>query len=244
MGKTTQTFRKGCVAVTGAGSGIGFATAEIILREGGSVLGGSRRPGEFQQLQSKYGTDRAHWVRLDVRDPESIAGFAMSGMDHFESVTSLVANAGVGYYGGISDLSDDQVFEMCEINYLGTVLTVRGFVPYLRANGGGDIVIVSSVAGMRSGSDEAVYAGTKAAQLIFAGGLDRELRQEGIRVSAVCPAGTQTNFAIGHGRKADDPHLSEYMAAHDVAAQVVYCLQQPPSMRTGIWTTWSMSQSS
>ncbi|MEX7553831.1 SDR family oxidoreductase, partial [Stenotrophomonas maltophilia] len=94
----------------------------------------------------------------------------------------VVANAGVGYYGGVADASDDQVIEMCEINYLGTVLTVRAFLPHLRSVGGGDILIVSSVAAHRSGADEAVYAGTKAAQLIFAGGLDREVRKDGIRV--------------------------------------------------------------
>lgn len=244
MTEASYSLRNRCVAITGAGSGIGLATAEMILRSGGSVLGGSRRLGDFKRLQDEFGADRAYWMRLDVRDPDSVGAFASCGIDHFGSVHSVVANAGVGYYGGVADASDDQVIEMCEINYLGTVLTVRAFLPHLRSVGGGDILIVWSVAAHRSGADEAVYAGTKAAQLIFAGGLDREVRKDGIRVSAICPAGTHTSFAVGHGRTADDPRLSEFMAAQDVASQIVYCLQQPRTLRTGVWTTWSMSQSS
>jgi 3-oxoacyl-[acyl-carrier protein] reductase len=108
----------------------------------------------------------------------------------------------------------------------------------------GDVIIVSSVAGFRSGADEAIYAGTKHAQVGLAGGLDRELREKGVRVALVCPAGTETEFAIGAGRTEGDPALSDYLRPEDVAYQIVTILRQPRSVRTHIWTLWSMNQQS
>ena len=72
----------------------------------------------------------------------------------------------------------------------GTVWPIRAAVPHFLEQGEGDIVIVSSVAGLRGAGDEAVYAATKFAQVGLAGGLDRELRDKNIRVSTICPGGT------------------------------------------------------
>jgi len=159
-------------------------------------------------------------------------------------VDSVVANAGIGMYGGIMDSSDDELRRMMETNYDGTVWTVRAAVPALLAGGGGDVVIVSSVAGLRGGGDEAVYAGTKFAQIGLAGALDRELREHGVRVTAIAPAGVETEFALGTGRTAGDPALAEYMRDNDVAFTIVTVLQQPRSVRTTLWALWSMGQQS
>jgi short-subunit dehydrogenase len=105
-------------------------------------------------------------------------------------------------------------------------------------------VIVSSVAGFRGGADEAVYAGTKHAQVGLAGALDRELREQGVRVTLICPAGTSTEFAVGAGRTEDDPRASEWLSPGDVAAAIVTTLRQPRTMRTAVWTLWSMGQGS
>src|ERR1019366_4256936 len=103
-----------------------------------------------------------------------------AALSKFGRLDSFIASAGIGMYGGITDGSDDDMREMIDTNFTGTVWGVRAAVPALLAGGGGDIVIVSSVAGLRGGADEAVYAGTKGAQVIFAGAIDRELRESGI----------------------------------------------------------------
>jgi 3-oxoacyl-[acyl-carrier protein] reductase len=112
------------------------------------------------------------------------------------------------------------------------------------AAGGGDVVIVSSVAGLRGGADEAVYAGTKFAQMGLAGSIDRELREKGIRVSTINPAGVHTEFAIGRGRTEGMPWLDEVLRPEDVAAAIVYVLRQPRRLRTQTWSMWSMAQGS
>jgi 3-oxoacyl-[acyl-carrier protein] reductase len=121
---------------------------------------------------------------------------------------------------------------------------VRAAVPALLDAGGGDIVIVSSVAGLRGGGDEAVYAGTKFAQVGLAGSLDRELRERGIRVTAVCPAGVHTDFAMGTGREPDSPFLADFLRPEDVAFAIVTVLRQPRRVRTTLWSLWSMRQQS
>ena len=147
-------------------------------------------------------------------------------------------------YGGILDQTDEQLSVMMDTNFAGTVWTVRAALPAMLAAGGGDVVIVASVAGFRGGPDEAVYTGTKHAQVGFAGSLDRELREQGVRVTLICPAGTATEFAVGAGRTEDDPRFAEYLTPGDVAAAVITTLRQPRTLRTGVWTIWSMGQGS
>jgi len=93
-------------------------------------------------------------------------------------------------------------------------------------------------------ADEAVYAGTKFAQVGLAGSLDRELREDGIRVTAICPAGVHTEFAMGTGRTEDDPELASYLRPEDVAHAIVSVLRQPRRVRTTLWALWSMGQGS
>jgi NADP-dependent 3-hydroxy acid dehydrogenase YdfG len=233
------------VAVTGASSGIGAATARLLGEAGARVVLGARRVDRLQALVSQIGEDRALAVQLDVRSPGQCRAFVEQAVSRFGRLDSLVANAGIGIYGGIEDASDDDLTRMIEVNFSGTVWSVRAAVPQLRRQGdGGDLVLVSSVAGLRGGAEEAVYAGTKFAQVGLAGSLDRELREDGVRVTAICPAGVETEFAIGAGRTEGDPALAAYLRPEDVAFQIVTVLEQPRRLRTTLWAMWSMGQGS
>jgi 3-oxoacyl-[acyl-carrier protein] reductase len=140
------------------------------------------------------------------------------------------------------DLSDEQLAVMMDTNIAGTVWPIRAAVPHFLENGAGDVVIVASVAGLRGAGDEAVYAATKFAQVGLAGGLDRELRAQNIRVSTICPGGVATEFAMGTGRTPDMPGLEEMLRPEDVAAAIVTVLKQPKSMRTLIWSMRSIHE--
>jgi NADP-dependent 3-hydroxy acid dehydrogenase YdfG len=233
------------VAVTGASSGIGAATARLLGEAGARVVLGARRVDRLHALVPEIGEDRALAVKLDVQSPGQCRAFVEQVVSRFGRLDSLVANAGIGLYGGIEDSSDEDLTRMIGVNFSGTVWSVRAAVPQLRRQGdGGDLVLVSSVAGLRGGADEAVYAGTKFAQVGLAGSLDRELREDGIRVTAICPAGVETEFAIGAGRTEGDPALAAYLRPEDVAFQIVTVLQQPRRVRTTLWALWSMGQGS
>jgi 3-oxoacyl-[acyl-carrier protein] reductase len=232
------------VVITGATAGIGRAAARQLVAKGAKVALGGRRQERLDELVAELGADNAVGVVMDVRRPADNARLVAAALEKWGRVDSVVPNAGIGMYGGILDHTDDELAEMMDTNYAGTVWTVRAALPAMLEAGGGDVVIVSSVAGFRGGEDEAVYAGTKHAQVGLAGSLDRELRAKGVRVTLICPAGTATEFAVGAGRTEDDPRFAEWLTADDVAHAIVTTLEQPRSLRTAIWTLWSMGQQS
>ena len=233
------------VAITGASAGIGAAAAYDLVAAGARVAVSARRQDRLGKMVDELGGDRVVAVTGDVRDPAHNDALVGAAVDRWCRLDTMVANAGIGAYGGILDLDDATLTEMVETNYLGTVWSVRSAVRQFRSQGdGGDLIVVSSVAGFRGGADEAVYAGTKHAQVGLAGSLDRELRAEGIRVTLICPAGTATEFAIGAGRTAGSPELDAFLRAEDVAHAIRAVLEQPRSVRTTVWQMWSMQQQS
>jgi 3-oxoacyl-[acyl-carrier protein] reductase len=179
---------------------------------------------------------------MDVRVPGDSAALVAAAVERFGRLDALVANTGIGAYGGIMDLTDEQLAVMMDTNVAGTVWPIRAAVPHFLEQGAGDIVIVASVAGLRGGGDEAVYAATKFAQVGLAGGLDRELRAKNIRVSTICPGGVATEFAMGAGRTPDMPGLDHMLRAEDVAQAVVTVMKQPKSMRTLVWSMRSIHE--
>jgi NADP-dependent 3-hydroxy acid dehydrogenase YdfG len=229
------------IAITGASSGIGAATARALVAEGASVVLGARRGSRLAEMASDLGS-QVGTVEMDVRKPADSARLVDEAFARFGRLDALVANAGIGAYGGIMDLSDEQLAEMMDTNVAGTVWPIRAAVPRFVEAGEGDVVIVASVAGLRGAGDEAVYAATKFAQIGLAGGLDRELRSTGIRVCTICPGGTATEFAMGAGRTPDMPGLADMMRPEDVAAAVVTVLRQPRSMRTLVWSMRSTQE--
>lgn len=204
----------------------------------------ARRKDRLEALVAELGADRVVAVVGDVREPSASAALVTAAERAFGRLDSIVVNAGIGMYGGILDRSDEDLQMMMRTNVEGTVWAVRAAVRSFREAGGGDVVIVASVAGLRGGADEAVYAATKFAQVGLAGALDREVRPDGIRVTALCPAGVETEFAIGAGRTEGDPSLADYLRPEDVAFAVVTVLRQPRRLRTTQWQMWSMDQGS
>jgi NADP-dependent 3-hydroxy acid dehydrogenase YdfG len=232
------------VAVTGATAGIGEATARALVTAGARVAVGGRRRDRLDALVKDLGDKHAVAETVDVRRPEDSRRLVAAAVERFGRLDAIVLNAGVGMYGGILDHSDSEYAEMVDSNVNGTVWGVRAAVPELLARGGGDIIVVASVAGIRGGGNEAVYAATKAAQVGLAGCLDRELREKNIRVTTICPAAVKTEFAIGNGRTDGDPWLETVLQPEDVAQAVLTCLNQPRHVRTTQWVMWSMAESS
>ena len=231
------------VVITGASAGIGRATARELLGVGARVVLGARRRERLDAIEDEF-PDRVAAVEMDVRVPGDSERLIETALQRFGRLDSLVANAGIGMYGGILDHTDEALETMLDTNIAGTVWPIRAALPHLLESGRGDIVIVASVAGFRGGADEAVYAATKFAQVGLAGALDRELREKGIRVTTIGPAGTSTEFAMGTGRTEDMPELRTFLRPEDIAFAIRTVLEQPRRLRTQYWTIWSMAQGS
>ncbi|MCW2914208.1 MAG: short-chain dehydrogenase/reductase [Actinomycetia bacterium] len=245
MPAQTRDLSSTVVAITGASSGIGAATARLLVEAGARVAIQARREERLAQLVDELGSDHVVAVPGDVRDPAQARALVEGAVEKFGRLDSIVVNAGMGAYGGILDATDDELTTMLRTNIDSSVWAVRAAVQQFRHVGeGGDIVVISSVAGLRGGGNEAVYAATKFAQVGLAGSLDREVRTEGIRVSTLCPAGVHTEFAIGQGRTEGDPALDDFLQPEDLGAAVVTVLRQPRRMRTTLWAMWSMAEGS
>jgi 3-oxoacyl-[acyl-carrier protein] reductase len=239
----TESLQDQVVVITGASAGIGRATARELAGAGARVVLGARRADRLAELEAEH-PGRVAGVEMDVRSPDDNRRLVQTAIERFGRLDALVANAGIGMYGGILDHSDEELSRMLDTNIAGTVWPIRAAVPHMVEQGHGDIVIVASVAGFRGGGDEAVYAATKFAQVGLAGGLDRELREKGIRVTTIGPAGTSTEFAMGAGRYEGMPVLETYLKPEDIAFAIRTCLEQPRRVRTQYWTIWSMGQGS
>lgn len=233
------------IAITGAGGGIGSAAARLALEAGANVVVGDLKEAGLAALQAQWGKDRVAFAIGDITLEETSDALIATGVEAFGRVDSVVANAGVGFYGGLLDYAAEQVRLMIDVNVLGTVWLSRAGVRQFRAQGdGGDVVIMGSVAGLLiGGGKEAVYAATKGAQINFGYALDRELRAEGIRTTVIAPAGVNTPFAAGDGRFGDlAPEDGPFMDTGDIAGAIIYTLTQPRRMRTELWTMWSLAE--
>jgi NADP-dependent 3-hydroxy acid dehydrogenase YdfG len=238
-----EDLKDSVVAITGASAGIGRATARELAQAGARVVLGARRRERLEAIEAEFPGQVAA-VEMDVRSPDDSRRLVQEAVARFGRLDSIVVNAGMGMYGGILDRTDEELATMLDTNIAGTVWPIRAAVPEMLKAGRGDIVIVASVAGFRGGADEAVYAATKFAQVGLAGSLDRELRDKGIRVTTIGPAGTSTEFAIGAGRTEDMPELQTYLKPEDIAFAIRTVLEQPRRLRTQYWTIWSMAQGS
>jgi NADP-dependent 3-hydroxy acid dehydrogenase YdfG len=238
-----EDLKDNVVAITGASAGIGRATARELATAGARVVLGARRRERLEAIETEF-PGQAVAVEMDVRSPQDSQRLVREAVDRFGRLDSLIVNAGMGMYGGILDHTDDELTTMLDTNIAGSVWPIRAALPEMLKAGRGDIVIVASVAGFRGGADEAVYAATKFAQVGLAGSLDRELRDKGIRVTTIGPAGTSTEFAMGAGRTEDMPELRTFLQPEDIAFAIRTVLEQPRRLRTQYWTIWSMAQGS
>jgi 3-oxoacyl-[acyl-carrier protein] reductase len=210
--------------ITGAGRGIGAATARL-LADHGVKLGLASRRGE------NPGIDGALAQACDVRDPASLNAMVEATVERFGGLDIVIANAGVGAYGPFLDTPAEQVEEMIDVNVKGLIYTVRAALPRLLASKAADLVTVASEAGRRGLPYEAVYCSSKFAQVGLTAALDHELREKGVRCTNVCPGGVATEFAMGRGRTPDMPQLAGMMRPEDVAEAILYVLTRPRRMR-------------
>jgi short-subunit dehydrogenase len=179
--------------VTGASRGIGRAVARDLAQRGATVGLVARSTTELEALAAEL--PGAHFaLTCDVALPLSI----LDAVETFAAATGgldlLVANAGIAYYEPIAVQALDKIENMTAVNWLGTVYTVKAALPYLLADGGGHIVVMSSGAGLRGFPGAAAYSATKAAQRMFAEALRHELAGTGVSVTTVYPGEIRTSL--------------------------------------------------
>lgn len=184
--------------VTGAGSGIGKATARRLAAEGASVAVLSRTQGEVEETaeEIRAAGGRAIALTADTGDESQMRRAVDELTETFGGIDTVVANAGInGVWAPIDDLTPDEWDKTIAVNLRGTYLTLHLTVPYLKL-GGGSIIVVSSINGTRTFTTPGAtaYAATKAGQVAMVQQLALELGRHGIRINAVCPGAIETDI--------------------------------------------------
>lgn len=185
------------IFITGGGSGLGRALAQRYAQAGWRVCIGdiddARGAETLAALQQTGAT--AHYLRCDVREESQLQAAAEWLRTHWNGVDVVVNNAGVAVAGGIAEVPLADWQWIVDINLLGVVRGCKVFAPLLRAQGGGHIVNVASMAGLIHPPKMAAYNATKAAVVALSETLKLELAPDRIGVSVVCPAFFRTNLA-------------------------------------------------
>ena len=217
---------KKVLVITGAGSGIGAATARAVKDRYRLVLAG-RRLEPLEELAAELGGGtEAIPVTCDVTEWDQVENLAASALDAFGGIDAVFANAGFGAGRGFLEESPEHWRSMVLTNVLGPALTIRATLPHLLEKGDGHFLITSSIAGRRA-LPGSLYSATKFAATAMGEALRGELRarEDGnrIRVTLIEPGMVDTPF---FDNRPGDRALSD----DDIAGAVDYALAQPESV--------------
>ncbi len=225
------------VAVTGASSGIGEATALACARAGAAVGLAARRADRIELLRDRIIEDggRAIAVPTDVSEEFQARDFVERTNVELGRLDVLVNNAGVMLLGPIEDAPTEEWRRMIDANIYGVLYCTHAALPLMRAQGSGHIINVSSVAGRFARAGSGVYNLTKFGVGAFSESLRQEAVALGVRVTLIEPGAVATEL-VGHNR----PQVLEQLAknfqgvtpleSEDIANAVLYAIGQPPNV--------------
>jgi clavulanate-9-aldehyde reducatase len=225
------------VAITGASSGIGEATAVALAAAGAKVALAARRADRLEEIVARIEAAGGEAVAIptDVADEAQANAFVGAAAERFGRLDALVNNAGVMQLGPIEGAPTEEWRRMVDVNVFGVLYCTHAALPIMREAGGGHIVNVSSVGGKVVGTYSGVYSLTKFGLGAFTEALRRESIAAGIRVTLVVPGSTATELR-SHTR---EEVLAETVQAFagvtpldptDIAAAIVAALAQPPNV--------------
>ncbi|MGE0151992.1 MAG: SDR family NAD(P)-dependent oxidoreductase [Reyranellaceae bacterium] len=182
--------------VTGAARGIGLATARLFLAEGWRValldiLGDTLRAA----VAALERPDDTLALEADIADAASVAAAVQQAMARFGRIDALVNNAGIAVFKPLLEVSVEEWQRVLDVNLTGPFLATREVAPVMRQQGGGAIVNVTSISGLRASTLRVAYGTSKAALAHLTRQQAAELAQYGIRVNAVAPGPVETEMA-------------------------------------------------
>jgi len=230
------------IVITGASRGIGEAIARAAIDAGARVALASRKQADLDQVASSLPAERAIALACHTGKPADVDALFANAIERFGRVDGLVNNAATNpYFGPLIDTPDAAIDKTFEVNVKGYLYCARALVRHARARGGGGAIVnIASIAGLRAAIMQGIYGATKAAVISMTQTLAAELGSSQIRVNAIAPGLVETRFAsalvnnpqilqqvVGRtplGRHAQPPEL---------AGAAVYLLSDAASFTTG-----------
>lgn len=180
------------ILLTGGSSGIGLATAQLLMNKGYRVYSGSRRGGGEASKSSSGGEIIP--LQMDVNNEETIKTAIQRIVSENGELYAIISNAGNGIAGSIEDTSSDEAKYQLETNFFGSVKVIQACLPVFRKQGFGKVIAVSSVAAVIPIPFQGFYSAAKAAIQILMEALAMETKRYGIQCCTILPGDTKTDF--------------------------------------------------
>lgn len=228
------------VAITGASSGIGEATAVELASRGAAVVLGARRTERLEVLAQKIRADggRAELLDVDVTRRADLERLVALAVERFGRLDVLVANAGVARIAPMSALDVDDWDAMIDVNLRGVLHGIAAALPVFRAQGRGHFVTTVSTSGLKIVPTQAVYAGTKNAVRTLLEALRQESTDGVLRTTSISPGYVRTELVDYVQDPEQREQAQEAMAALGIAPEAVaraiaFAIEQPDDVEIG-----------
>ncbi|WP_406844312.1 3-ketoacyl-ACP reductase [Flavobacterium soyae] len=226
--------------ITGAGKGIGKAIAIALAKEGVNVILVARTQTDVDQLAvevNKFGV-KSLALSADVSDINSINTAVEKALAEFKTIDILINNAGIGAFGKFLELEPSDWERIIKVNLMGTYYTTRAVIPQMIERQTGDIINISSTAGLNGNAVTSAYSASKFAVMGLTDSLMQEMRKHNIRVTALTPSTVATDLAID--LKLTDGNPEKVMQSEDVAELIIAQLKLNRRVfikNSSIWST-------
>jgi NADP-dependent 3-hydroxy acid dehydrogenase YdfG len=227
------------VAITGASSGIGEATALLLAERGAKVVLGARGSERLAALVDRIvgSGGQAAYAPTDVRSRKDLSGLVTLARERYGKLDVLVNNAGVMPISPLDELRVEDWDEMIDVNIKGLLYGIAAALPVFRAQGFGQFVNIASTAGFKTVPNQSVYSGTKFAVRAISEGLRQEAGDR-LRVTIISPGFVATNFA---DRITNQSVKAQLETARDalamppsaIASAIAFAIKQPPDVDVG-----------
>ena len=224
---------KKVVIVTGASSGIGEATARLLVERGAKVMLAARREEKLKKICDELGKNSSYCV-TDISNHENVLEMAEETIKVFRKIDVLVNNAGIMPLSLLASRRVNEWEETIDVNIKGVLYGIDAVLTPMLDQGSGHIINVSSVAGHRTNAMSSVYSGSKFAVRAISEGLRQEVAGK-IRVTIISPGAvtTELGFSI-KDESVRDTMLKmldhDFLDASDIASAICYCIEQPDSV--------------
>jgi 3-oxoacyl-[acyl-carrier protein] reductase len=226
--------------VTGAGKGIGKAVAIALAAEGVNVILLARTTADLEQTASeieKYGV-KTLTLTADIADMNSVNDAVAKALSEFKAIDILINNAGTGVFGKFLELEPEEWERVIKVNLMGVYYATRAVLPGMIDQQSGDIINISSTAGLRGAATTSAYSASKFAVIGLTESLMQEVRKHNIRVTALTPSTVATDMA--RDLNLTDGNPDKVMQPEDVAELIIAQLKLNKRVfikDSGIWST-------
>jgi NAD(P)-dependent dehydrogenase (short-subunit alcohol dehydrogenase family) len=180
--------------ITGTSKGFGRIWAEAALKRGDKVAATARNLGSLEELNEKYGSN-VLTLALDVTDKTAVSMAVREAHNYFGRLDVIVNNAGYGQFGTMEEISEQEARDQLETNLFGALWVTQAALPYLREQGSGHIIQVSSIGGVNAFPYIGMYHASKWGLEGFSQALNQEVQSLGIKVTLIEPIGYTTDWA-------------------------------------------------